>query len=53
MLAVIWFALSLVVSYLGESRRIGAIWAFILALVFSPIIGFLVVALSPVKQPNA
>lgn len=50
MVFVIWFVLSLVVSYLGESRKIGAIWAFLLSLVFTPIIGFLVVIASPVKS---
>lgn len=49
MIILAWFALSLIVSYLGESRKIGVVWAFILSLVFSPVIGFLVVIASPVK----
>ena len=50
MVFIIWFVLSLLVAYMGEGRKIGAIWAFILALVFSPLIGGIIVLASKHKD---
>lgn len=44
--AIISFALTLLCAYWGRTRRIGMIGAFIVSLLFTPVVGFLVAALS-------
>ena len=49
MVGIIWFVLCLVFSYIGEGRKIGAIWAFFLCLFLSPLIGGIIVLASKHK----
>jgi hypothetical protein len=46
---VVWFILCLVFSYIGEGRKIGALWAFFLCLFLSPVIGGIIVLASKHK----
>ena len=51
--AVSWILLSFVVGSMGSGRSIGFIGAFLLSLIFSPIIGILIVIASDrVKEEN-
>ena len=49
MIYISWFALALLCGIIGHSRKIGEAGAFFIALIFSPIVGFIVVALSERK----
>lgn len=47
---LLWYILSLVISEnMGKKRKIGVEWSFFISFVFSPVIGYLVTALSAVK----
>lgn len=46
MIIFFWIVLSFIVGFIGSQRRIGFFGAFILSLIFSPIIGILITALS-------
>lgn len=50
MIYISWIALAIVCGALGDYRKVGGITAFFIALIFSPIVGFIVVALSERKQ---
>ena len=49
MIYISWFVLALICGIMGNGRKIGEGGAFFIALIFSPIIGFIVVALSERK----
>ena len=40
---VLWICFALIVGYLGKSKKIGFGWAFVYALLLSPIVGFVIV----------
>lgn len=48
-----WVVLSVVVGAVGSGRRIGFLVAFIFSLLFSPLIGVIIVALSKSKSTIA
>lgn len=50
MAIVIWFILCVVVGSMGSNRSIGGFWAFVIAAVLSPLIGFIVVLCSSKKK---
>ena len=43
---VIWVCLAFIVGYFGKSKKIGFGWAFVYALLLSPIVGFVIVLFS-------
>lgn len=43
---ILWILFSSIVAYLGSTRKIGAMGAFAVSFVLSPLIGFLVVIFS-------
>lgn len=43
---VLWICFALIVGYLGKSKKIGFGWAFVYALLLSPIVGFVIVLFS-------
>lgn len=45
-----WVALSFVVAFLGTDRKIGGGYAFLSALLLSPVVGFIIIAFSPSKS---
>jgi hypothetical protein len=49
MIVILWIILSIVCGVLGNDRSIGAVGAFFIALLLSPIIGFIVVFASDRK----
>ena len=51
--AISWFLLAILVGSMGASRQIGGFLSFVLALVFSPIIGLLFVIASDRKEPQS
>lgn len=44
-----WIFLSIIVGVLGQNKNIGFGWAFFLALIFSPLIGLIIVLVSDSK----
>ena len=54
MIYISWFVLALVCGIMGHGRKIGEGGAFLVALIFLPIVGFIVVALSErkLKKPK-
>ena len=48
---LLWILLAVVCGSLGRERKIGGTGAFIIAILFSPLIGFIVVFASSKKQP--
>ena len=46
----LWIILSILVGIIGSSKKLGGLGAFLISLVFSPIIGILFVIASPVKN---
>jgi len=53
MVFIVWFILCLVFSYIGEGRKIGALWVFFLCLLLSPVIGGIIVLASKHKADPA
>ncbi|MCK4663631.1 MAG: hypothetical protein KAT68_12245 [Bacteroidales bacterium] len=50
---ILWYVFSLLVSEnLGKKRKIGVEWSFFFCFVFSPIIGYLITASSPLINGN-
>jgi len=48
---ILWIALCFIVASLGSSREIGSVGAFFISLIFSPLIGLIVVLISsPIEQ---
>lgn len=47
MAIISWFVFSLIVGLMGSGRKIGFFGGFILSLIFSPLIGFIIVIVSP------
>jgi hypothetical protein len=43
---IVWVIFTFLVSRYGASRRLGSGWAFVLSLIFSPVIGFIIAVLS-------
>ena len=43
---VIWVCLAFIVGYFGKSKKIGFGWAFVYALLLSPLVGFVIVLFS-------
>lgn len=48
-IVITWIVLSLVVGFLGTDRKIGGGWAFLVALLLSPIVGFIIIGFYPSK----
>ena len=48
----IWLILSFYISKAGSKREIGGFWSFLVFLLFSPIIGFVIVVLSDKKKSS-
>ena len=46
MVAVLWICFAFIVGHLGKSKKIGFGWAFVYALLLSPIVGFVIVLFS-------
>ena len=46
MTVVLWICFAFIVGYLGKSKKIGFGWAFVYALLLSPIVGFVIVLFS-------
>lgn len=53
MIVFAWFILSLVVGFIGSSRKIGFFGAFIASLFLSPLIGLVIAALSKSNEDAA
>ena len=47
---IIWIVLSIVLGVAGSKRKIGGAGAFFISLLLSPLIGFIVVMVSDVKE---
>jgi hypothetical protein len=47
-----WIVLSIIVAFIGSSKTIGFFFSLLLSLLFSPIIGLIIVALSKSKQTD-
>ena len=48
-----WYILSLVVSErIGKKRKIGVEWSFFISMMFSPIIGWIITAISKNKADS-
>ncbi len=45
-----WIILSIVIGIIGSYRKIGGFWAFVISILLSPIIGFIVVLFSKSKK---
>ncbi len=52
MLFISWFILSIIVALLGDNKKIGIWAAFFISLIFSPLIGLIVVLVSDRKYPQ-
>lgn len=53
MIFIPWFILSCMAAWLGDKRKIGGAWAFVLSLLLSPVIGFIACLISdPLNKPN-
>lgn len=50
MLIIPWFLLSIIIGIVGASRTTGFFGAFLLSLLFSPLIGLIIVAVSQRKS---
>jgi hypothetical protein len=48
----LWLVFSVVVGAVGTTRKIGGIAAFLVSIFLSPLIGFIVVALSEPEKPR-
>lgn len=48
----LWFILSFIVAGLGDGRKITGLGAFAVSIIFSPLIGLIVVLLSDKKNKN-
>ncbi len=45
---IAWYTLSLIVSEtLGKKKKIGVQWSFFISIMFTPIVGYIVSAVSP------
>ncbi len=51
-LIIIYIVLLAIVTNIGASRQIGGVAAFFIGLLLSPLIGFIVVAVSPKKEES-
>lgn len=49
MVVILWIVFALLVAFMGDGRRIGFFWALVAALFLSPLVGFVIVVLSPRK----
>mgnify|MGYP006439208849 CR=1 FL=1 len=50
--AIVWITLTIVVGAIGSGRRIGGPMAFLLSLILSPLVGLIIVFVSPSKEEN-
>ena len=48
----LWIVLSIIVAFIGSGKTIGFFLSLLLSLLFSPIIGLIIVALSKSKQTD-
>lgn len=45
-----WLVLSIVIGIIGSYRKIGGFWSFLISILLSPIVGFIVVLFSKSKK---
>ncbi len=50
---LVWVTLSLIVGIMGNKREIGFIGAFIISLIFSPLIGGIITSFSKIQDQEA
>ena len=52
MVIVFWLVFAVLVAMLGDKRRIGFGWALVAAVLLSPLIGLIIVLVSPSKEED-
>lgn len=50
MVFILWIVFTVIVTFIGSDRKIGAGAAFLISLLLSPLIGIIVVAMSPTLE---